>query len=96
VLLLAGTVVGMAITYIAPIVLLFSGDATAAACGALAWVIGACLFWPAVREYRAPVATIFCLPAIAAFYLWATVESAFRYWTGRGGLWKGRVQDSLQ
>jgi hypothetical protein len=34
------------------------------------------------------------LPAIAIFYLIATVESAIRYWTGRGGLWKGRVQDA--
>jgi len=23
----------------------------------------------------------------------ATLDSAVRYWTGRGGLWKGRVQD---
>ena len=32
------------------------------------------------------------LPAIAAAYMLFTVQSAAQYWTGRGGLWKGRVQ----
>jgi hypothetical protein len=43
--------------------------------------------------YRAPVWTIFSLPFIAAFYLVATIESAMNCWSGRGGSWKGRVQD---
>ena len=34
------------------------------------------------------------LPLVALFYLAATVESAVRYWTGRGGYWKNRVQAS--
>ena len=34
------------------------------------------------------------LPLTAAFYTFATVESAVRYWRGSGGMWKGRVQDS--
>ena len=33
------------------------------------------------------------LPAIAAFYLGATIHSAVCYWRGTGGMWKGRVQD---
>jgi hypothetical protein len=44
--------------------------------------------------YGAPRWTAFCLPAIAAFYLAATVESALLYWSGKGGAWKGRIQDS--
>ncbi len=32
-------------------------------------------------------------PLIALFYLSATVDSAIAYWTGRGGYWKGRIQD---
>jgi hypothetical protein len=43
--------------------------------------------------YRAPFWTVVCLPAIAGFYLVATVESAVGYWRGEGGKWKGRVQD---
>ena len=92
-LLLAGTVVAMLLTYIAPPMLLFSGDKLAASLGLSAWVISASLYVPTVRLYRAPLWTAVCLPAIAAFYLIATVESAIRYWSGRGGLWKGRVQD---
>jgi len=34
------------------------------------------------------------LPLIALFYMYATFDSAFRYFTGRGGAWKGRVQDA--
>jgi hopene-associated glycosyltransferase HpnB len=93
-LLLVGTVAAMLLTYIAPPVLLLSGDKLAGSLGLIAWIISAVLYIPTVRLYRAPLWTAFCLPAIAIFYLIATVESAIRYWTGRGGLWKGRVQDA--
>jgi hopene-associated glycosyltransferase HpnB len=92
--LLAGTIAGMSVTYFAPVALLFAPDALARGLGAAAWLTGAVLFTPAVRIYRAPRWTAFCLPGIAAFYLMATVESALLYWSGRGGAWKGRIQDS--
>lgn len=91
--LLAGTILGMILTYMTPVLLLFSGNAVAALLGAAGWILSAVLFRPTVREYGAPWWTIFCLPVIAAFYLAATVESAIRYWTGQGGQWKGRIQD---
>jgi len=93
-LLLIGTVVGMSITYLAPVALLFAPDRLARALGAASWITGAALFLPTVRMYRAPRWTVLCLPAIASFYLAATVESALLYWSGEGGAWKGRVQDS--
>lgn len=92
-LLLAGTVLGMIVTYIVPLLLLFSGDRIAALCGFGAWLLGAVLFEPFIREYRAPRWTVYCLPAIALFYLFATIESAWLYRNGRGGQWKGRAQD---
>ena len=92
-LLLAGTTLGMLLTYVVPPLLFLSGDSKAAALGFAAWLLGAMLFMPSVREYNAPRWTAFCLPAIALFYLAATLESAWLYRTGRGGLWKGRVQD---
>jgi hopene-associated glycosyltransferase HpnB len=93
--LLAGTILAMLVTYVAPPVLLLAApERSIAASGLLAWGISAYLYWPTVRIYRAPVWTAFCLPAIAVFYLIATVESAIHYRSGRGGLWKGRVQDS--
>jgi len=93
-LLLIGTIAGMLLTYVAPPVLLFSGDGIATALGLAAWLMSAILYAPTVRLYRAPLWTAACLPAIAIFYLIATIESAIRYWTGRGGLWKGRIQDA--
>jgi hopene-associated glycosyltransferase HpnB len=92
-LLLAGTVLGLLVTYVAPVVVLFSGNRWAAGMGGTAWLLSAALFLPTVREYGAPLLTCLCLPGIAVFYLIATVESALNYWRGRGGVWKGRVQD---
>jgi hypothetical protein len=36
------------------------------------------------------------LPSVAAFYAAATIDSALRYWSGRGGQWKGRIQAAPQ
>jgi hypothetical protein len=30
------------------------------------------------------------------FYMGATFHSAVKYWSGRGGQWKGRIQDPVQ
>jgi hypothetical protein len=49
-------------------------------------------FVPILRVYRQPLFIAPLLPAIAAFYLAATIDSARRHWQGRGGEWKGRVQ----
>jgi 4-hydroxybenzoate polyprenyltransferase len=73
-------------------VLISSGDRIALALGLIGWIASAALFFPTVRMYRAPPWTTFCLPFIGAFYLAATVESALRYWSGRGVEWKGRVR----
>ena len=94
VLLLLVTIAAMFTVFIAPVALLFTRDPFAATPGALAWLLSAVLFSPVAREYKVPLWTSFCLPAIALFYLAATIESAVRYRTGRGGEWKGRVQDA--
>ena len=59
---------------------------------AAAWIIMAFVFAPTLRLYGRPVLSGLALPAIAAAYMLFTVQSAAEYWTGRGGLWKGRVQ----
>ncbi|MGH9668204.1 MAG: glycosyltransferase [Bryobacteraceae bacterium] len=92
-LLLGLTALGMTLTYLAPPLLVFSGNARAALLGGLAWALMAAAFFPTLRFYgRSPVWAPL-LPAIAAFYLLATFDSALRFWRGRGGSWKGRVQD---
>jgi hopene-associated glycosyltransferase HpnB len=91
-LLLCGVAAGMTITYIAPLALLGLGR-LAAALGLAAWLLMAIAYWPTLRFYRlSPLWALF-LPVIAAFYLGATIYSAFGYWAGHGGVWKGRVQD---
>ncbi len=94
-LLLAGTVAAMAITYLAPPVLLLTG-ARAAAMGLGSWLLMMIAFWPTLRFYRRSPLWSLVLPLIAAFYLGATLHSAIRYWQGRGGLWKGRIQDPVE
>ena len=92
-LLLIGTVLGLAITYLAPPLLtLFAPKGAAAGLGALAWLLMTIAYWPAVRYYRVNWFWAPMLPAIALFYSWATIHSAIATWLGRGGMWKGRAQ----
>jgi hopene-associated glycosyltransferase HpnB len=92
-LLLFGSAVGLATTYLLPVALLFSGSPLSAALGALCWLLMAFSFAPMVRFYGLSPAWSLTLPLSASFYLFATVHSAVKYWTGRGGEWKGRAQD---
>jgi hypothetical protein len=48
---------------------------------------------PSLRFYGLTMLWAPALPVGALFYAGATVHSALRYWCGRGGEWKGRVQD---
>ena len=90
-LLLAGTVLGLAVTYLAPVLLLFAGG-PAAWFGALAWAALALAYAPILRFYGRSLLWAPLLPAAASVYLAATIASAWRHWRGRGGEWKGRVQ----
>lgn len=92
--LLAGTILGLLIVYVLPIVLLFSGSSIAASEGAAAWLLMSIAYFPMVRFYGRSWLWAGALPFIACFYLGATVYSAVQYWRGKGGEWKGRVQDT--
>jgi hopene-associated glycosyltransferase HpnB len=95
--LLALALVGLAVTYLLPPTLvLFSHNRVPVALGAGAWLVMALSFLPVLRIYRLSPLWGLALPLIAFFYLGATVHSALRYWSGRGGEWKGRVQDPLK
>ena len=95
-LLLAATVAGMAVIYVAPPLLLLTRNSAAISLGAAAWMLMSSSYIPMLRFYRRSAAWAPFLPLIALFYMGATVDSALRYWTGRGGEWKGRVQDSIK
>jgi hypothetical protein len=51
---------------------------------------------PMLRYYRRSILWAPTLPLIALFYVSATIGSAVRYWTGKGGQWKTRVQAPSQ
>jgi hopene-associated glycosyltransferase HpnB len=95
-LLLAGTVLGLAVTYVAPPVLALAGSGMTAYIAGAAWLAMTIAFVPILRVYRQPPVIAPLLPAIASFYLAATIDSARRHWQGRGGEWKGRVQQRGQ
>ncbi|HZD31669.1 MAG TPA: glycosyltransferase [Candidatus Angelobacter sp.] len=93
--LLAGSMVGLAIGYLVPVVLLVGGDAVLVALGAASWLLMAMAYAPMVRYYGLSAGWALTLPAAAIFYMGATIHSAVKFWSGRGGEWKGRAQDSV-
>jgi hypothetical protein len=66
----------------------------AAGLGAAAWLLMSISYAPMLRFYRMPLVWAFWLPLIAVFYAAATLHSAAQYWRGKGGAWKGRIQDA--
>ena len=92
-LALAATLVGLAVTYLAPPLLLLTRAPVLMALGAAAWLLMSACYLPMVRFYRVSPVYALTLPAVAVFYAAATVHSAVQYAAGRGGNWKGRVQD---
>ncbi len=90
--LLCGTLLGLAITYMAPPVLVFFGGWTSL-WAFLAWTLMAVAIYPTLRFFSASVLWAPLLPLVAAFYAGATIHSAVQFWLGRGGQWKDRAQD---
>jgi hypothetical protein len=91
--LLMLALLGMVLTYIVPLALLFSEHVPMVALGAAVWFAMSLAYLPAVMLYHLNPLWSLTLPLAAVFYMGATLHSAFRYWLGRGGEWKGRVQD---
>jgi hopene-associated glycosyltransferase HpnB len=94
-LLLIGTVLVLALTYLAPVALALFASGFAQLAGILAWLAMALAFWPTLRLYGLPVVWGLALPAIAAIYMAFTVDSAYQHARGRGGMWKGRAQANV-
>jgi hopene-associated glycosyltransferase HpnB len=94
-LLLAGTVVGLALTYLAPVVLTLFADGLAQYFGLVTWLMMALAFKPTLRLYRLSALWGLALPAIAAIYMAFTLDSAYQHARGRGGMWKGRAQANV-
>lgn len=92
-LLLAVTLAGLFFTFLLPVLLLLSAHPLSIALGAAAWILMSLGYLPMLRFYGLSALWAPCLPATALFYAGATVHSAVQYALGRGGNWKGRIQD---
>jgi hopene-associated glycosyltransferase HpnB len=94
-LVLAGTVVGLAVVFVVPpvatVVGLVGSSAPVWGCGAAAWLLMAATFMPMLRYYGQPLAAAFLLPATATLYLAMTIDSARQHHLGPGAAWKGRT-----
>lgn len=91
-LLLAGTLLGLALVYAAPPLLAIFGQGFARFAGVAAWALMAIAFQPMLAFYRRSPLWGVALPLIAAFYAGCTLLSAWQHMRGRGGMWKGRAQ----
>ncbi len=93
--LLAGTVLGLLLIYLIPPVGAIAGlaasDPAAAGLGFAGWLLMSITFLPMLRLYRLSPLRAPTLPLIALLYAAMTVDSARRYYAGRGGEWKGRT-----
>ena len=94
-LLLAGTIAGLAMTYLAPVALALFADGIAQFLGIFVWASMALAFRPTLRFYGLSAFWGLALPAIAAIYMAFTLDSAYQHARGRGGMWKGRAQANV-
>jgi len=90
-LLLAGAVIGMAVTFIVPALLAIFATGLPRYLGIAVWLAMGLSFMPILRFYRLSLLWSFALPGIALLYLYYTLNSAYKYLRRQGGQWKGRV-----
>lgn len=92
---LLGTVLGLALTFLAPPVVAALGLVIAAWPAAVLslaiWIAMALAYRPTLAEYGRPVAAGLILPFVALLYTAMTVHAAIDHWRGRGSGWKGRA-----
>ena len=91
-LVLAGTMLGLALVYLAPVMTALFAWGISQLAGWLAWIIMAAMYQPMLRFYRLSPLWGLALPLIGIFYAAFTLQSAIQHWSGRGGMWKGRAQ----
>src|SRR5713101_1592907 len=87
-ILLAGTLLAMFLTYLAPIALLFAPNPTARILAASTWLLMSLLYLPTIRFYRLSPPWAATLPLASLFYTYAAALSAARYYAGRRAQWK--------
>jgi hopene-associated glycosyltransferase HpnB len=94
-LLLGGTILALALTYLVPVGLAVSARGLPQVLGIMAWLLMAFAFQPTLRFYCVSRFWGLALPIIAAIYMAFTIDSAYQHGRGRGGMWKGRAQANV-
>lgn len=89
--LLAATVLGMVLVWLVPPFAALFGHGWTRGLGALVWAMFAASYLPTLSRFRRSWVWAVFLPAIALFYLAATIGSAVNHHRGRGVVWKGRA-----
>ena len=95
-LLLAGTLAGLALMFVAPVLLAVFRTGIVRIAGLAAWLLMAASFLPMLRFYGRSALWGLALPLIGLLYGAFTLDSAVQHWRGRGGMWKGRAQAMAQ
>lgn len=94
-LLLLGSLLGMTLVYIVPpmgiIFGVILGNGIISLTAFIGYLLMTFAYFPIIRFYKCSPVFALSLPAIAFLYTLMTIDSAFRHWQGRGGMWKGRV-----
>jgi hopene-associated glycosyltransferase HpnB len=102
-LLLAATIIGLALLYVAPpagavaalVVAAAGGGGTATVVAGLAglagWALMTASYVPMLRLYRLSALRAPTLPLIAVLYAAMTADSARRHYSGRAVSWRGRA-----
>ncbi|MGB8886666.1 MAG: glycosyltransferase [Candidatus Korobacteraceae bacterium] len=91
--LLLGAIAGMMLLYLLPLAMLANRTLILAALGGVAYLLMITIYFPMIRSYGLNPLWALTLPVSALFYMAATLHSALKFWSGRGGEWKGRAQD---
>ncbi len=89
--LLALTLLGLTVVWLAPTPAMLFAEGWIRACGAAAFSIAMLSYQPTLRRYGQNPLWALTLPLIALFYMAATLGSAVDYWRGRGARWKSRA-----
>jgi hopene-associated glycosyltransferase HpnB len=92
--LLALTVLGLTVVWLAPAAAILFGRGWPFAFGLTAFGLSAISYMPTLARYGRNRLWALALPLIALFYMAATCGSALNYWRGQGARWKSRAYGS--
>ena len=88
---LVATTLGMALLWLLPPSMALFGHGLSQSVGAIVWLASSLSYLPTLGRFRRSPLWAVILPAIAVFYMAATIASAFNYHRGKGVVWKRRV-----